>query len=111
MYRYQHGCPQSFNCGKLGPIKFPFSNDTYPRCGLCTVNCSELVPKLHFWSMEERYEVEEFLNDEAVNVIDKLMNSNSCDIFQYLASSPSYSFRFLYNLSQPHLVQMPYKQQ
>ncbi|CAL5396605.1 unnamed protein product [Camellia sinensis] len=69
MYRYQHGCPQSFNCGKLGPIKFPFSNDTYPRCGLCTVNCSELVPKLHFWSMEERYEVEEFLNDEAVNLL------------------------------------------
>ncbi|KAI8023545.1 LEAF RUST 10 DISEASE-RESISTANCE LOCUS RECEPTOR-LIKE PROTEIN KINASE-like 1.1 [Camellia lanceoleosa] len=77
-----YGCPQSFNCGKLGPIKFPFSNDsTYSRCGLCTVNCSEPVPKLHFWWMEERYEVKEFLNDEAVNVRDKLISSNSCDIF------------------------------
>ncbi|CAL5338838.1 unnamed protein product [Camellia sinensis] len=88
VHGYQHGCPQSFNCGKLGPIKFPFSNDTYPRCGLCTVNCSEPVPIIYSsWKHEryERYEVKEFLNDEAVNVSDKylrkLISSNSCHIF------------------------------
>ncbi|XP_028077691.1 LEAF RUST 10 DISEASE-RESISTANCE LOCUS RECEPTOR-LIKE PROTEIN KINASE-like 1.1 [Camellia sinensis] len=98
----QHGCPQSFNCGKLGPIKFPFSNDTYPRCGLCTVNCSELVPKLHYWWIEERYEVKEFLNDEAVNVRDKLISSNSCDIFSTLLlphPTPSISYTISPNLT------------
>ncbi|KAI8022010.1 LEAF RUST 10 DISEASE-RESISTANCE LOCUS RECEPTOR-LIKE PROTEIN KINASE-like 1.1 [Camellia lanceoleosa] len=100
---YQHGCPQSFNCGKLGPIKFPFSNDsTYSQCGLCTVNCSEPVPKLHFWLMEERYEVKEFLNDEAVNVSDKLISSNSCDIFSNLLlppPTPSISYTISPNLT------------
>ncbi|CAL5399843.1 unnamed protein product [Camellia sinensis] len=88
MLGYRHGCPQSFDCGKLGPIKFPFSNDTYPRCGLCPVNCSKPVPKLHFWRMEERYEVKEFLNDEAVKVSDKFIRSNSCDIFSNLLPPP-----------------------
>ncbi|KAI8001489.1 LEAF RUST 10 DISEASE-RESISTANCE LOCUS RECEPTOR-LIKE PROTEIN KINASE-like 1.1 [Camellia lanceoleosa] len=102
VHGYQHGCPQSFNCGKLGPIKFPFSNDTYPRCGLCTVNCSEPVPKLHFGWMEERYEVKEFLNDEAVNVRDKLISSNSCDIFSTLLlphPTPSISYTISPNLT------------
>ncbi|CAL5338826.1 unnamed protein product [Camellia sinensis] len=65
--KYQHGCPQSFNCGKLGPIKFPFSNGTYPGCGLCTVNCSEPVPIIYLGWTHQPYEVKEFLNDEAVN--------------------------------------------
>ncbi|CAL5396595.1 unnamed protein product [Camellia sinensis] len=92
---YQHGCPQSFNCGKLGPIQFPFSNDTYPRCGLCTVNCSEPVPIIKLGWKHKPYEVKEFLNDEAVNVSDKslrdLISSKSCDIFSNLTllSGPS----------------------
>ncbi|KAL7240393.1 hypothetical protein ACSBR2_006110 [Camellia fascicularis] len=90
-----YGCPQSFNCGKLGPIKFPFSNDTYPRCGLCTVNCSEPVPIIKLGWKNKPYEVMEFLNDEAVNVSDKwlgdLISSKSCDIFSNLTlfSGPS----------------------
>ncbi|GMP58969.1 hypothetical protein CsSME_00022437 [Camellia sinensis var. sinensis] len=71
--KYQHGCPQSFNCGKLGPIKFPFSNGTYPGCGLCTVNCSEPVPIIYLGWTHQPYEVKEFLNDEAVNVSDKYL--------------------------------------
>ncbi|KAL7240320.1 hypothetical protein ACSBR2_006052 [Camellia fascicularis] len=106
--KYQHGCPQSFNCGKLGPIKFPFSNDTYPRCGLCTVNCSEPVPIIYWgWKHEryERYEVKEFLNDEAVNVrhkwLEELINSKSCDIFSNLTllSGPSISYTISSNLT------------
>ncbi|GMP58999.1 hypothetical protein CsSME_00022453 [Camellia sinensis var. sinensis] len=89
VHGYQHGCPQSFNCGKLGPVKFPFSNDTYPRCGLCTVNCSEPVPIIKLGWKRKPYEVKEFLNDEAVNVSDKLLgdliSSKSCDIFSNLS--------------------------
>ncbi|KAI8022006.1 LEAF RUST 10 DISEASE-RESISTANCE LOCUS RECEPTOR-LIKE PROTEIN KINASE-like 1.1 [Camellia lanceoleosa] len=102
----QHGCPQSFNCGKLGPIKFPFSNNTYPGCGLCTVNCSEPVPIIYLWWKDERYEVKEFLNDEDVNVSDKylrkLLSSNSCDIFSnflFLYRTPSISYTISTNLT------------
>ncbi|GMP59046.1 hypothetical protein CsSME_00022486 [Camellia sinensis var. sinensis] len=101
-----HGCPQSFNCGKLGPIKFPFSNDTYPQCGLCTVNCSEPVPIIYLGWTHQPYEVKEFLNDEAVNVSDKylrkLISSNSCDIFSkslFPYPTPSISYTISPNLS------------
>ncbi|XP_028057864.1 LEAF RUST 10 DISEASE-RESISTANCE LOCUS RECEPTOR-LIKE PROTEIN KINASE-like 1.1 [Camellia sinensis] len=101
---YQHGCPQSFNCGKLGPIKFPFSNDTYRGCGLCTVNCSEPVPIIYL-GKDKPYEVKKFLNDEAVNVSDKslrdLISSKSCDIFNNftLFSRPSISYTISSNLT------------
>ncbi|THF99417.1 hypothetical protein TEA_016440 [Camellia sinensis var. sinensis] len=101
---YQHGCPQSFNCGKLGPIKFPFSNDTYRGCGLCTVNCSEPVPIIYL-GKDKPYEVKKFLNDEAVNVSDKslrdLICSKSCDIFNNftLFSRPSISYTISSNLT------------
>ncbi|CAL5396616.1 unnamed protein product [Camellia sinensis] len=106
MDKYQHGCPESFNCGKLGLIKFPFSNDTYPRCGLCTVNCSEPVPIIYLGWTHQPYEVKEFLNDEAVNVSDKylrkLISSNSCDIFSkslFPYPTPSISYTISPNLS------------
>ncbi|CAL5338833.1 unnamed protein product [Camellia sinensis] len=105
VHGYQHGCPQSFNCGKLGPVKFPFSNDTYPRCGLCTVNCSEPVPIIKLGWKRKPYEVKEFLNDEAVNVSDKLLgdliSSKSCDIFSNLSlfSGPSISYTISSNLT------------
>ncbi|CAL5399727.1 unnamed protein product [Camellia sinensis] len=105
--KYQHGYPQSFNCGKLGPIQFPFSNDTYPRCGLCTVNCSEPVPIIKLGWKHKPYEVKEFLNDEAVNVSDKslrdLISSKSCDIFSNLTLLSGLSGPISYTIS-PNLT-------
>ena len=38
-------CP-SFPCGKFGTIGFPFTNVSYPSCGLLPVNCDETPPKI-----------------------------------------------------------------
>ncbi|KAI8022641.1 LEAF RUST 10 DISEASE-RESISTANCE LOCUS RECEPTOR-LIKE PROTEIN KINASE-like 1.1 [Camellia lanceoleosa] len=82
---YQHGCPQSFNCGKLGQIKFPLTNIKNGRCGLCKVNCSDPVPKIKLGS-KNWYEVKQVLSDETIDVTDKelgkLKSSNSCEIFK-----------------------------
>ncbi|CAL5421603.1 unnamed protein product [Camellia sinensis] len=102
-------CPQSFQCGKLGQIKFPYSNITYPQCGLCTVNCGEAIPKLNFGVDQLWYEVhDKFLNHEVQNVTDKnlesLIKSKSCDVFSVhlattLPTTPSVSFTVSPNLT------------
>ncbi|CAL5419208.1 unnamed protein product [Camellia sinensis] len=102
-------CPQSFQCGKLGQIKFPYSDITYPQCGLCTVNCGEAIPKLNFGVDQLWYEVhDKFLNHEVQNVTDKnlesLIKSKSCDVFtSYLGwslpTAPSVSFTVSPNLT------------
>ncbi|GMP83458.1 hypothetical protein CsSME_00037360 [Camellia sinensis var. sinensis] len=96
-------CPQSFQCGKLGQINFPYSNISYPHCGLCTVDCREKVPKLNF-SVDIWYELHGKLSnddDHILNVTDKnlesLIKSNSCDVFDFylnwsLPTTPSVSF-------------------
>ncbi|KAL7240379.1 hypothetical protein ACSBR2_006098 [Camellia fascicularis] len=93
---YQHGCPQSFNYGNLGQIKFPLFDIHYPRCGLCKVDCSLPVPKIklkHQW-----YEIKKFLNNETIEVsykpLGQLIRCNSCEIFNNLTlpSKDSISF-------------------
>ncbi|KAI7998487.1 NADH-ubiquinone oxidoreductase chain 5 [Camellia lanceoleosa] len=84
-------CPQSFQCGKLEQIKFPYSNITYPDCGLCTVNCSEPIPKLYFGVDQLWYEVhDKFLSHEVLNVTDKnletIIKSKNCDVFTFYLS-------------------------
>ncbi|KAI7997643.1 LEAF RUST 10 DISEASE-RESISTANCE LOCUS RECEPTOR-LIKE PROTEIN KINASE-like 1.1 [Camellia lanceoleosa] len=105
-------CPQSFQCGKLGQIYFPYSNTSYPHCGLCIVDCREKVPKLNF-SVDHQilYELHGKLSnddDHILNVTDKklesLIKSNSCDVFtSYLSwslpNTPSVSFTVSPNLT------------
>ncbi|GMP83461.1 hypothetical protein CsSME_00037363 [Camellia sinensis var. sinensis] len=89
-------CPQSFHCGKLGQINFPYSNTSYPLCGLCNVDCGGKVPKLNF-SVDHQilYDLHGKLSnddDHILNVTDKtlesLIKSNSCDVFtSYLSWS------------------------
>ncbi|KAL7240356.1 hypothetical protein ACSBR2_006079 [Camellia fascicularis] len=94
---YPHNCPESFDCGNLGQIKFPFSNDTYPRCGLCMVNFSETVPKIHLGKGKSN-EVNEFLKDEPLKVSDNLLgdlvSAQSCKNFSNFAVQPIF-FRIL----------------
>ncbi|CAL5419431.1 unnamed protein product [Camellia sinensis] len=105
-------CPQSFQCGKLGQINFPYSNTSYPHCGLCTVDCREKVPKLNFSEDHHiSYELHGKLSnddDHILNVTDKnlesLIKSKSCDIFTFylrwsLPTTPSVSFTVSPNLT------------
>ncbi|THF99415.1 hypothetical protein TEA_016438 [Camellia sinensis var. sinensis] len=92
--------PESFDCGNLGQIKFPFSNDTYPRCGLCMANFSETVPKI-LLGKGKSYEVDKFLKDEALkvseNLLGDLISSESCKNFSNLTvpNRPPIFFKIL----------------
>ncbi|MED6174298.1 hypothetical protein PIB30_067835 [Stylosanthes scabra] len=38
-------CPSSFECGSLGTIRFPFTNQQHPRCGVLAINgCDDPNP-------------------------------------------------------------------
>ncbi|PIN13380.1 Serine/threonine protein kinase [Handroanthus impetiginosus] len=39
-------CQESFNCGHLGPLEFPLSDE--PECGLFLVNCTSSIPTIQF---------------------------------------------------------------
>ncbi|GMP83430.1 hypothetical protein CsSME_00037346 [Camellia sinensis var. sinensis] len=107
---FQNG-PESFQCGKLGQIKLPYSNITCPHCGLCTVNCSEAIPKLNFGLDQKWFGVHGLLSnddDHILNVTDKklesLIKSKNCDLFTFylswtLPNTPSVSFTVSANLT------------
>lgn len=94
-------CPDSYDCGSHGQIRFPCSNITYPQCGLFTMNCSTSIQKINLGLEGLWYEVRgNFLNDSVyVNDprLEDLIHTNSCDVFSsYLnwtnESMPSISF-------------------
>ncbi|KAH7839814.1 hypothetical protein Vadar_009154 [Vaccinium darrowii] len=78
-------CPFSFDCGRHGQIKFPFTNDTYPGCGLC-VNCSKPVPEVELGEKGKSILVSS-IHEEAINISDptlkSLIEKKSCDFFSY----------------------------
>ncbi|KAG5566389.1 hypothetical protein RHGRI_002092 [Rhododendron griersonianum] len=56
-------CPESFDCGTHGQIRFPLSNSTYPHCGLYNVtNCIDPVPKLNLGKEGLYYDLIRFCN-------------------------------------------------
>ncbi|KAH7848291.1 hypothetical protein Vadar_000823 [Vaccinium darrowii] len=79
-------CPSSFDCGTLGPVKFPFTNTTYPQCGLCTLNCDEPVPKVTLSTESRSFQLRGF-TDEIIkiddSVIKALIESSNCDFYSY----------------------------
>ncbi|GFS32818.1 protein kinase superfamily protein [Actinidia rufa] len=94
-------CPDSFNCGILGSIKFPLSSNSYPECGLFTVNCSEPSPKINLGVKEQWYDIIDKVQDNEIRVHDRLLglliNTTSCDIFSFylnwsLYPTPSVAF-------------------
>lgn len=94
-------CPDSYDCGSHGQIRFPCSNITYPQWGLFTMNCSTSIQKINLGLEGLWYEVRgNFLNDSVyVNDprLEDLIHTNSCDVFSsYLnwtnESMPSISF-------------------
>ncbi|PSR88301.1 Leaf rust 10 disease-resistance locus receptor-like protein kinase [Actinidia chinensis var. chinensis] len=97
---YKH-CPDSFNCGIQGSIKFPLSSNSYPECGLFTVNCSEPIPKINLGLKEQWYDIIDKVQDNEIRVHDRLLglliNTTSCDIFSFylnwsLYPTPSVAF-------------------
>ncbi|GFZ16052.1 hypothetical protein Acr_25g0004610 [Actinidia rufa] len=98
------GCPESFDCGTHGKIQFPYTDSTYPECGLVTVDCSKPLPEVI--SGERRYEVTSQLEEDSIKIKDRELErsiiSKSCDLVGYnlsITSSPSISFTISPNLT------------
>lgn len=96
-------CPSSFDCGSLGPIKFPFTNDTYPKCGLCQLRCGEPVPELVWGEEGTSYQVIS-IHDDTLNISDPWLKhrieNKDCDFSRYIKplTTPFISFTISTNL-------------
>ncbi|XP_058184718.1 LEAF RUST 10 DISEASE-RESISTANCE LOCUS RECEPTOR-LIKE PROTEIN KINASE-like 1.1 isoform X1 [Rhododendron vialii] len=82
-------CPDSFNCGTHGQIRYPLSNSTFPNCGLYTVqNCTDQVPKLNLERKEVLYDLNTInVSENSIRVNDpnlgELIRTNGCDVFAF----------------------------
>ncbi|KAH7841742.1 hypothetical protein Vadar_033702 [Vaccinium darrowii] len=97
-------CPSSFECGHLDPIKFPFTNDTYPQCGLCQLRCREPDPEVVLGEEGTSYQVLS-IHDDTLKISDPWLRtrieSKDCHIFSYIIppNTPSISFTISTNLT------------
>ncbi|KAH7841536.1 hypothetical protein Vadar_031238 [Vaccinium darrowii] len=97
-------CPSSFDCGPLGPMKFPFTSLTDPQCGLCTLSCHEQAPKV-FLGDEGRSIQVSSIDDNAIKISDPflkdLIDNKSCGFFSYINSpyTPYISYTISPNLT------------
>ncbi|KAG6757733.1 hypothetical protein POTOM_038057 [Populus tomentosa] len=83
-------CPP-FNCGKLGEIRFPFTNNTSPEiCGPCVVDgCDEDSQRIQLERGGKWFELHNISQAGTISITDKdlrgHLNSNSCDSFNNLS--------------------------
>lgn len=67
-------CPESFQCGNLGPLEFPFSDSNNTDCGLITIDgCDSGNPTIQFTNGEDRY---------SIDIVDKISTN------QFLVNDP-----------------------
>ncbi|KAG6759602.1 hypothetical protein POTOM_036086 [Populus tomentosa] len=97
-----------FNCGKLGEIKFPFTNNTSPEiCGPFVVDgCDEDSQRIQLERGGKWFELHSISQANTISITDKdlrgHLNSNSCDSFNNLslpASVPYWSYKTISNLT------------
>ncbi|PWA53290.1 protein kinase-like domain, Concanavalin A-like lectin/glucanase domain protein [Artemisia annua] len=94
-------CPNSFSCSNLNYLSFPFYTSNNSACGLCEVNCDEVVPKIKLKEDYPSYDLVQVVqqgSSATIQVRDTYfadqINSNSCDSFMYRfpPNSPSISY-------------------
>ncbi|KAL3631350.1 hypothetical protein CASFOL_024334 [Castilleja foliolosa] len=98
-------CPQSLQCGDLGPLQFPLTNTNHPTCGLVTLDCTnhssprimlgdvgiwyDVLRRLSLNSFRIRYPIPPLSSDDLM----------SCNLFgqnlNNLPNSPSIYFNIL----------------
>jgi hypothetical protein len=100
-------CPR-FNCGKLGDIVFPFTNNTSPEmCGPYAVDgCNENSQRIQLVRAGKWFELHSISQAGTISITDEELrghlNSNSCDSFNNLslpASLPYFSILEFSNLT------------
>ncbi|KAG6757734.1 hypothetical protein POTOM_038058 [Populus tomentosa] len=91
-----------FNCGKLGEIKFPFTNNTSPEiCGPCVVDgCDEDSQRIQLERGGKWFELHNISQANTISITDKdlrwHLNSNSCDSFNNLSLPASVPYSWSY---------------
>ncbi|CAA2945539.1 LEAF RUST 10 DISEASE-RESISTANCE LOCUS RECEPTOR-LIKE PROTEIN KINASE-like [Olea europaea subsp. europaea] len=87
-------CPESFKCGNLGRLEFPFSNSSQPECGLFRVQCDATPHPLVYLEYEGISSTREILSKISAHVFrirnptleGELKNeSDSIDLFDQLS--------------------------
>ncbi|KAL5761240.1 hypothetical protein ACOSQ2_020078 [Xanthoceras sorbifolium] len=91
-------CPQ-FPCGNLGYLRFPFSNQSNPECGLLMVdNCNEIFrQKIQLGKDGPWFYIEDIKQDNSLLLRNhEHFKNHNCGRFQnlILSNSPFYSFEF-----------------
>ncbi|GMP83447.1 hypothetical protein CsSME_00037356 [Camellia sinensis var. sinensis] len=106
----QSTCPNSFDCKPFHhPLHFPFSNSTYPQCGLCTVTCDEPLSQTQLGNEGPWYDVvatEENLSGNIFQIHDGFLQTQlenkSCDVFKNLSFPNTSSVSF--TMYHPYLT-------
>ena len=84
-----------FNCGKLGEIRFPFTNNTSPEiCGPYVVDgCNDDSQRIQLVRGGKWFELESISQAATISITDEELrghlNSNSCGSFNNLSLPPS----------------------
>ncbi|GKB19400.1 hypothetical protein Tco_0853323, partial [Tanacetum coccineum] len=80
-------CPNSFSCSNLDDLSFPFYTSNNSACGLCEVNCDEVVPKIKLKEDYPFYDLVQVQPGSSVTIqvrdtyFANQINTNSCDSF------------------------------
>ncbi|KAI9387093.1 hypothetical protein POPTR_010G121350v4 [Populus trichocarpa] len=97
-------CPP-FNCGKLGEIRFPFTNNTSPEiCGPYVVDgCNDDSQRIQLVRGGKWFELHNISQAGTMSITDKdlrgHLNSNSCDSFNNLSLPPSLPYFSIQEIS------------
>ncbi|PIN13383.1 Serine/threonine protein kinase [Handroanthus impetiginosus] len=89
-------CQESFNCGNLGSLESPLSNE--PGCGLFSVNCTP-IPTIQFGAGGPWYKILQKLSTNKFRIVDDFLSAHlrarNCIAFgnSSLPVSPFSSFR------------------
>ncbi|KAI7740348.1 hypothetical protein M8C21_009421, partial [Ambrosia artemisiifolia] len=99
-------CPTSFSCSNVGYLSFPFYASGNSACGLCEVDCNQLVPKIQLKQDYLSYDLVQVMpgstSSDIVFVRDNSfgnqITNNSCDSLLTYRFPPN-SSSLSYNIS------------
>uniref|UniRef100_A0A5B6ZI06 Wall-associated receptor kinase galacturonan-binding domain-containing protein n=1 Tax=Davidia involucrata TaxID=16924 RepID=A0A5B6ZI06_DAVIN len=105
---YNRSCPP-FQCGKLGEIRYPFTNISQPECGSCMIDCSKQKIKLgkggHWYAVTNISQAKTIAIDD--RDLKNLLQSHNCSVLNNLTCSNSTSISFKINPANITLYKCP----
>ncbi|WJX21346.1 non-specific serine/threonine protein kinase [Trifolium repens] len=108
---HRYDCPESFDCGYLGSIRYPFTTVGFPNCGALAIQGCDDTNKTATKTIQltnggRHFQVTNTVNDSpkgnTVSIIDqnftKLLLKNGCEAFSYdnITLPPSSPFGLFY---------------